>query len=101
MVDARIDNADPNYGNSKATFQNETMPPSLFASVPPAPPWLHGNIAVSRGYFDDACDGIVEVQLKLTKGEPARRQRPHHCRPAGHGAGLAFPPAISPTISTR
>ena len=47
------------------TFQNETFPPSLFAIVPPAPPWLHGNAAVSRGYFDDACDGIVEVTLTL------------------------------------
>jgi hypothetical protein len=70
MVDSRIDNADPNYGNTKATFQNETLPPSLFAAVPPAPPWLHGNIAESRGYFDDVCDGIVQVRLKLTKGEP-------------------------------
>lgn len=57
-----IDNADPDY---RGRFVNETMPPSLFAAVPPAPPWLHGNIAISRGYFDDACDGIVEVRLKL------------------------------------
>jgi hypothetical protein len=58
-----IDNADADY---RGKFVNETMPPSLFASVPPAPPWLHGNIAISRGYLDDACDGIVEVRLKLT-----------------------------------
>ena len=65
MVPAGIDNADPDY---HGRFVNETMPPSLFASVPPAPPWLHGNIAVSRGYLDDACDGIVEVKLKLADG---------------------------------
>lgn len=62
-----IDNADPDYHGE---FANETMPPSLFASVPPAPPWLHGNIAISRGYLDDACDGIVEVRLKLKSGKP-------------------------------
>jgi hypothetical protein len=48
-------------------FWNETLPPSLFAIVPPAPSWLYGNIAISRGYLDDACDGIVEVEL-VTKG---------------------------------
>jgi hypothetical protein len=48
-------------------FWNETFPPSLFAIMPPAPPWLHGNVAKSRGYFDDACDGFVEVELALTK----------------------------------
>ena len=47
-------------------FQNETLPPSLFAIVPPAPPWLNGNVAMSRGYLDDACDGIVEVALTLS-----------------------------------
>lgn len=59
-------------------FQDETLPPSLFAIVPPAPPWLHDNVAVSRGYFDDACDGIVEVTLgdltaaaRITAGPPA------------------------------
>ena len=61
-VPAGIDNADPDY---RGKFVNETMPPSLFASVPPAPPWLHDNLAISRGYLDDACDGIVEVRLKL------------------------------------
>jgi hypothetical protein len=64
-----IDNADPNYSGP---FRNETMPPSLFASVPPAPPWLHGNIAVSRGYLDDVCDGIVEVRLTLDSGDQLR-----------------------------
>jgi hypothetical protein len=46
-------------------LQNETLPPSLFAIVPPAPSWLNDNKAVSRGYFDDACDGFVEVRLAL------------------------------------
>jgi len=67
MVASGIDNADPDY---KGKFMNETMPPSLFASVPPAPPWLHDNIAVSRGYLDDACDGIVEVRLTPKTGQP-------------------------------
>ncbi|WP_421696456.1 hypothetical protein [Aestuariivirga sp.] len=43
----------------------ETVPPALFAITPPAPSWLYNNQAVSRGYFDDACDGIVEVSLKV------------------------------------
>jgi hypothetical protein len=43
----------------------ETVPPSLFAIVPPAPSWLYNNRAISRGYFDDSCDGIVEVALDL------------------------------------
>jgi len=65
-VPAGIDNADPDY---EGDFFNETMPPSLFASLPPAPPWLHDNVAISRGYLDDACDGIVEVRLKLKDGK--------------------------------
>ena len=44
---------------------NETMPASLFAIDPPAPPWLNNDVAISRGYLDDACDGFVEVRLKL------------------------------------
>jgi hypothetical protein len=48
--------------------ENETIPPSLFAIEPPAPSWLNDNIAVSRGYFDDACDGFVEVKLALADG---------------------------------
>jgi hypothetical protein len=51
-------------------FFNETLPPALFAIDPPAPSWLHHNVAVSRGYLDDACDGFVEVRLSL----PGRRQ---------------------------
>ena len=59
-----IDNLPDYHG----PFHNETLPPSLFAIVPPAPSWLHGDVARSRGYFDDACDGIVEVSLALGDG---------------------------------
>ena len=52
-----------------ARFWNETFPPSLFAIIPPAPSWLHGNVAKSRGYLDDACDGFVCVALKLKGGD--------------------------------
>src|SRR5512139_1173052 len=44
-------------------FQDETLPPSLYAIDPPAPPWLYDNVAVSRGYLDDACDGFVDVAI--------------------------------------
>jgi hypothetical protein len=49
-------------------FNNETVPPDLFAIRPPAPSWLFDNRAVSRGYLDDACDGFVEVHLALPGG---------------------------------
>jgi hypothetical protein len=61
-----IDNPEPDYDGP---FSNETLPPSLYAIIPPAPPWLNHNLAISRGYFDDACDGIVEVTLNGAKGE--------------------------------
>jgi hypothetical protein len=48
---------------------NETMPASLFAINPPAPPWLNNDVAISRGYLDDACDGFVEVRLKVKNGK--------------------------------
>jgi hypothetical protein len=54
--------------NPKTHFYNETMPPSLYAIIPPAPPWLNNNIAISRGYLDDACDGFVEAALTLKDG---------------------------------
>jgi len=38
---------------------------ACFAIEPPAPSWLYDNRAISRGYLDDACDGFVEVYLKL------------------------------------
>jgi hypothetical protein len=53
---------------SATPFFNDTMPPSLYAIIPPAPPWLNNNIAISRGYLDDACDGFVEVGLTLKNG---------------------------------
>jgi hypothetical protein len=50
--------------------KNETLPPSLYAIEPPAPSWLNDNIAISRGYLDDACDGIVEFRLTVPGHEP-------------------------------
>ena len=44
----------------------ETAPPALFAIEPPAPPWLHGDKAVSRGYLDDTCDGFVQLRLTIS-----------------------------------
>ncbi len=53
-------------------FHNETVPPSLYAVEPPAPTWLNNNVAISRGYLDDACDGFVEVELKLANRKTLR-----------------------------
>lgn len=50
-------------------FWNETLPPALFAIKPPAPSWFNYNIAVSRGFLDDACDGLVEVRLARKDGD--------------------------------
>jgi hypothetical protein len=47
---------------------NETVPPALFAIDPPAPPWLFDNVAVSRGYLDDACDGFVDLRVETPDG---------------------------------
>jgi hypothetical protein len=44
---------------------SETLPPALYAISSPAPTWLHNNVATGRGYFDDACDGFVEVRLTM------------------------------------
>ena len=52
-------------GFGKDPIENETLPPSLYAIEPPAPSWFNDNIAISRGYLDDACDGFVEVRLTL------------------------------------
>lgn len=46
----------------------ETLPPALYAIKPPAPSWLNDDIAISRGYVDDACDGKVTVRLTLGTG---------------------------------
>jgi len=70
----------------KGRFWNETLPASLFAIIPPAPSWLHDNKAVSRGYLDDACDGIVEVALTLSGGN----------RLVAAGRITAGPPALVP-----
>ncbi|MGV7217514.1 hypothetical protein [Bradyrhizobium sp. UFLA05-112] len=43
----------------------DTVPPDLFAIIPPAPPWLKQEKAESRGYFDDACDGFVRAKLTI------------------------------------
>ena len=51
-------------------FDNETLPPSLYAIEPPAPSWLYDNEAFSRGYLDDACDGFVEVRLTRRGEDP-------------------------------
>ena len=59
---------DPRPGEDRR-FWNETLPPSLFAIVPPAPSWLHGNVARSRGYLDDVCDGIIEVRMRIKSGQ--------------------------------
>ena len=48
---------------------SKPIPPSLFAIVPPAPPWLNKDKAVSRGYLDDACDGFVRARL-VVDGKP-------------------------------
>ncbi len=81
-IPVEIDDDDPNYTG----FANETLPASLFAIVPPAPSWLHENKAVSRGYLDDACDGIVEVALTLADGT----------RLAASARVTSGPPAIVP-----
>lgn len=60
------------YGFGKEPIENDTIPPSLYAIDAPAPPWLYNNVAVSRGYLDDACDGFVEVSLLMPGGEELR-----------------------------
>jgi len=57
------------FGKDPEKVANQTVPPSLYAIEPPAPSWLNNNIAVSRGYLDDACDGFVEVRLTLPTGK--------------------------------
>jgi len=67
--------------NADEKAVRETAPPSLFAITPhQAPPWLHGDKAVSRGYLDDTCDGFVHLQ------------RPHLRRTAGLCAGFDHRP---------
>jgi len=63
----------------------QTLPPSLYAIVPPGPCWLNDNIAVSRGYLDDTCDGVVEVRLQ--QGSVALKAAARIC---------SGPPAVLP-----
>ncbi len=56
------------FGSDANPVKNETVPPALYAIEPPAPPWLHDNIAISRGYLDDTCDGFAEVKVTLSGG---------------------------------
>jgi hypothetical protein len=78
-------------------FYNETLPPSLFAIDPPAPTWLNDNVAISRGYFDDACDGFVEVRLSGEKLDLSRGSAPRH--PPSRPTRCSC--ATSPTTSIR
>src|SRR6185437_7220352 len=73
-------------GTAENPARNQTLPPSLFAINPPAPSWLFDNVAISRGYFDDACDGFVEVQLTLNDGSTL----------AAKARICAAPPAMAP-----
>ena len=77
-----LDEADENDERMQAA---ETVPPSLYAIRPPAPSWLYNNVAISRGYFDDACDGIVEVSVKGAGGTLVAAARI-----------CAGPPAVAP-----
>jgi hypothetical protein len=59
---------EPPEGDGQLGYENATLPPSLFAISSPAPSWLNDNIAISRGYLDDASDGFVHVALTLPSG---------------------------------
>ncbi|HEV7990852.1 MAG TPA: hypothetical protein VGP25_03460 [Gemmatimonadaceae bacterium] len=81
-IPPEVRNADPYF----TTFYNETQPPALFAIIPPGPCWLNDNVAVSRGYLDDACDGTVEVSLTPKGGKTLKAV----------GRIVAAPPALVP-----
>ncbi len=81
-IPPEVRNADPNF----TEFYNETQPPALFAIIPPGPCWLNNNVAVSRGYLDDACDGTVEVTFAPQRGEAL----------TALGRIVAAPPALVP-----
>ena len=74
------------YQIGQGIAKNQTVPPSLFAIEPPAPSWLYDNVAISRGYFDDACDGFVEVQSDAADGSKL----------AATARICAAPPAMAP-----
>ena len=73
-------------------FDNETLPPGLYAINPPAPSWLYDNVAISRGYLDDACDGFVEVRIARQGEDPdhnkLKAQGQNLLWAAGDGSGL-------------
>lgn len=81
-IPAEVRNADPAFKK----FFNETQPPALFAINPPAPCWLNENVAVSRGFLDDACDGVVQVSLASKDGSAL----------TATGRIVAAPPALVP-----
>ena len=66
---------------------SETLPPALYAISSPAPTWLHNNVATGRGYFDDACDGFVEVKLAIGGKDKLLEAKARIC---------AAPPALVP-----
>ena len=68
-------------------FYNETLPPSLYAISSPAPSWLNNNIATSRGYFDDSCDGFVTLKIMDKNGDCLAQSTSRVC---------AGPPDIAP-----
>ncbi|WP_295317478.1 hypothetical protein [Roseobacter sp.] len=68
-------------------YYNETLPPSLYAISSPAPSWLNNNIAVSRGYFDDSCDGFITVKISAADGSRLAESTARIC---------AGPPDIAP-----
>ena len=68
-------------------YYNETLPPSLYAISSPAPSWLNNNIAISRGYLDDSCDGFVTVTITGADGVTLASSTARIC---------AGPPDIAP-----
>src|SRR5262249_7856170 len=83
---AIYDRAKGKWYHFESHGEDETVPPSRFAIEPPAPSWLNDNVAVSRGYLDDACDGFVKVRLTLP-GRKALTAKARIC---------ASPPAVVP-----
>ncbi len=71
-------------------FDNETLPPGLYAINPPAPSWLYDNVAISRGYLDDACDGFVEVRIA------GRGEHPDQNKLKAKARICSGPPAMAP-----
>ena len=53
---------------------------------------MNGNVAVSRGYLDDACDGIVKVTLAPKQGKQEKQGK----KLVAVGRIVASPPALVP-----